>query len=252
MNDWFRVKKLNKNVWGIGEFNNDEKVISYLVVGSSKALLIDTGMGVEDIKKEVRNIVGKLPIVVINTHCHFDHVGGNKLFNNLLLFDNSLSIKIAKEGISNKIIQMYSSLDGLKGKIDIKKYHVDPFIYSQLCNENLIINLEPFTFKIIHTPGHSPDSICIYEINYGWLFSGDTLYNGPIYLHLKESNISDYHKSIDKLSNISRITKIFPGHNSFSFNVNYIDLIKQSLKNKVNQKSTAINVKSKLKLLIKS
>jgi glyoxylase-like metal-dependent hydrolase (beta-lactamase superfamily II) len=165
---WFTVKKINKNIWGIGEFKHPEEVISYLILGEKRALLFDTGLGIGNIKNEVKKITS-MPVVVINSHRHFDHIGGNPLFK-------------------------------------------------KICNQQKqkSIALKPFKFKIIKTPGHSPDSICLYESKKQWLFSGDTLYPGPIYLHLQESNLSDYKKTLRKLLKL-RISKIFPAHNDFYF-----------------------------------
>lgn len=164
---WFTIKKLNKYIYGIGEFKHPEEVISYLIVCENKNLLIDTGLGIKNISKIITKI-SKNPITVINTHSHFDHIGGNKYFKNII-------------SIIPKIIK-----------------------------------IEPFVFEIIKTPGHSPDSICLFEMKKSWLFSGDTLYPAPIYLHLKESNLNDYKKSIKKLLKL-KITKIFPAHDDFSF-----------------------------------
>src|SRR3989344_7185679 len=106
-NSWFTVKQINENIWGVGEFKHFEEVISYLIIGQKKALLFDTGLGIKNIKEEILKITN-LPIVVINSHNHFDHVGGNKLFNKIL----------------------------------------NP-------SKQRIIELNPFSFEIIHTPGHS-------------------------------------------------------------------------------------------------
>jgi glyoxylase-like metal-dependent hydrolase (beta-lactamase superfamily II) len=188
---WFTIKKINKFVWGIGEFNHFEKVISYLILGKNKALLFDTGLGIKNIKKEVFKIT-KLPVVVVNSHDHFDHLGGNKFFNEIL------------------------NTDFLR-----------------------FIHINPFEFEVVKTPGHSPDSICLYEKKKKWLFSGDTLYPGPIYLHLKESNLPEYVKSLRKLMKY-KITKIFSAHNDFLFPKKNINKIYDLISNKKNLKKKEI------------
>ncbi|PIV09417.1 hypothetical protein COS31_02425 [Candidatus Roizmanbacteria bacterium CG02_land_8_20_14_3_00_36_15] len=199
---WFTKKQIKPNIWAIAEFEHSEEVISYLILGNNKALLFDTGLGIKNIKEVILNITS-LPIVVLNSHSHFDHVGGNKLFEKIL---------------NHKIIK------------------------------TLII--KPFSFQIIKTPGHTPDSICLYEKNKHWLFSGDTLYPGPIYLHLKESNLNDYKKSLLKLTKI-KISKIFPAHNNFFFPKNNVKKIynillkKKKLDNKERiDKETSLLIKS--------
>lgn len=104
------------------------------------------------------------------------------------------------------------------------------------------IKLTPFQFKVINTPGHSPDSVCLYEENLGYLFSGDTLYNGPIYLHLPESNIEDYKETINSLLSLPKITRVFPSHNSFRFSKINLKKIKKT----INHIETNTNNKNKI------
>ena len=200
---WFTIKQVRKNIWGIGEFNHPEKVISYLIVGQKKALLWDTGLGVQNIAKVIGRIT-KHPITVLNSHSHYDHVGGNILFQTF---------------------------------IPIKQKS---------------IKLTPFQFKVIKTPGHSSDSVCLHEENLGYLFSGDTLYDGPIYLYLPESNIKDYKKTINSLLLLRKITKIFPSHNSFRFSKINLTKIKKAIKDietKTNKKNKIL-ITNKLSLLL--
>lgn len=199
-NAWFTYKQIVPNIWGIAEFNHFEKVISYLIIGKRQTLLFDTGMGIESIK-EIVNKLTKLPVSVLNSHTHYDHIGGNKEFRTII-------------------------------------------------TNHYPINIFPFRFLIVHTPGHSPESICLYEKNLGYLFSGDTIYLGPIYLHLKESKLSDYKKSINKLIKIGKIKKIFPGHNNFQCSAQVINLINEKLKN-IDHKNKKLYINRKVRLLIK-
>lgn len=178
--NWFTIKKLFSNVWGIAEFKHPEEVISYLFVGENKALLCDTGLGIYNIGDIVKQIT-HLPVMVINTHKHYDHIGGNKYFK-----------KILNAGNKSKIL------------------------------------FPPFQFIIISTPGHTPDSVCIFEKNLQILVSGDTFYPGPIYLHLKESNFKDYKRSIHKLDNFE-IKTILPGHNKFKSRSRNLKLLNYKL-----------------------
>lgn len=180
---WFTVKKIFPNIWGFGEFDHDEKVISYLFVGETKALLFDTGMGIGNIASEIKKIT-KLPIIVVNSHSHYDHIGGNHLFSKVLSF-----------------------------------------------KKRAILKFKPFFFKVILTPGHTPDSICLYEQSQKLLLAGDTLYPGPIYLHFQESDRKKYLQSIKKLLRIKMINSILPGHNNFNMKPSLIKTIKKKMRN---------------------
>ncbi len=86
---WFEVYKPAPNVFAIYEPHQAEEIISYLIVGEKRALLFDTGMGISDIKKVTAELT-KLPIVVLNSHTHDDHVGGNWQFDTIYGMDHRL------------------------------------------------------------------------------------------------------------------------------------------------------------------
>jgi hypothetical protein len=75
-NSWFEVYRPARGVFAIYEPHQAEETISYLVVGEKRALLFDTGMGISDLKKVIAEL-SSLPIVVLNSHTHNDHIGDN-------------------------------------------------------------------------------------------------------------------------------------------------------------------------------
>jgi glyoxylase-like metal-dependent hydrolase (beta-lactamase superfamily II) len=86
------------------------------------------------------------------------------------------------------------------------------------------ITCAPFALEVIATPGHSSDSVCFFERSRGWLFSGDTVYYGPIFLTWPDSSISSFRRSVRLLSSLP-IKKIFPGHNTFRCSRRCLDRI---------------------------
>ncbi|EKE05995.1 MAG: beta-lactamase-like protein [uncultured bacterium] len=201
--NWFKVKKIFPKVWGLAEFNHFEKVVSYLFIGDKKALLFDTGLGIGNLRKEISNLTD-FPIIVVNSHSHYDHVGGNQLFKRI------------KKNIKNRET----------------------------------ISISPFEFIVIKTPGHTPDSICLLETSMRLLLSGDTMYPGPIYLHLKESSYSAYRQSIRNLNRLDNVRYILPGHNAFLCKGNLIEKIFNKISDeKVDHHDIKINKTTKLKLV---
>lgn len=251
MNNWFTLKEIKKNIWGIGEFGHFEKVISYLIVGENKALLFDTGMGIGNIKAVIKQLT-KLPITILNSHSHFDHIGGNSNFNDILIYNHLLSKRVAKSGYSH--FQLITNIENklfLKHypeEFDKHKYKIYPFKWKRTVNDSEIIKISPFYFKIIHTPGHSPDSLCLYEEKLGYLFSGDTIYPGPIYLNFTNSSLKKYKESILKLSKLSKIKFIFPAHNAFNQNHNIISELMHKIP--INNVIKIIKINNKTSLMI--
>ena len=178
--NWFTVTQLTEELFAIAEFSHHEKVISYLIVVSEEALLIDTGMGYRSMLKLVRGITNN-NIRVLLTHAHWDHIGSVHEFSDVWVFNNDYEKGLLSAGFSS---ENYKS-PGLKNFNTFENDHQ--------------FQLDYLSINVIHTPGHTPGSVCFFVPEKGWLFTGDTLYRGPLYAHLPESNINDYKKSMQKL-----------------------------------------------------
>ena len=106
--DWFSVEPLDETTFAITEDGQWEQVHCYLFVGSERAALVDTGTGIGDIRELVRALVD-LPIMVLTTHVHWDHIGGHGLFDERLV--HSLDAGWLRNGIPQP-------LESQRGKLD--------------------------------------------------------------------------------------------------------------------------------------
>ena len=86
MTNWFTIEKIDSVTFAIGEYRHFEEVHSYLLIGTQAALLIDTGLGVADIKTVVDSLTA-LPVIVATTHVHWDHIGGHSHFQDLAVHE---------------------------------------------------------------------------------------------------------------------------------------------------------------------
>ena len=83
-NDWFTVEQIDSQTFAFSEYGQWMKLHSYLLIGRERAALIDTGLGVDNIFRLVTRITS-LPVTVISTHAHWDHIGNHALFNDILI-----------------------------------------------------------------------------------------------------------------------------------------------------------------------
>lgn len=213
---WFEVYRIRPGVFAIYEPHQFEEVISYLVVGNKKALLFDTGIGVGKMRAVVESLT-KLPIIVLNSHTHFDHVGGNAEFSEIYGEDTAFSKQnatgqlndyardaLVKERICGKLP------DGVKGEA----YKIRPWKVTHAVHDQEQIDLGGRELEIIFTPGHTPDALSLLDRKNGLLFTGDTYYPGPIYLFVPETDLTAYTRSITRLATLSPgLTLLLPAHN---------------------------------------
>lgn len=225
MKNWFTIEKIDDNTFAISEYKHVEKPHSYLLIGEKRALLIDSGLGVGNIKKEVEKLTN-LNITVISTHVHWDHVGGHILFNDHLVHEKE------KTWISDK---PFFTLECIKNNLrrgveefpeefnidDYKLFNKDDI---KIVKDNDIIDLGGRKIKVIHTPGHSPGHICLYDLENKYLFTGDKAYNGTIFLFFPTSDPVVFKKSLEKIKDLE-IRKILPGHGDLNINLNLIKKI---------------------------
>lgn len=210
---WFTIKQIHNNVYAIAEFSHWEQVASYLFVDKLRAFLIDTGMGYASIKNEIVKIT-TLPITVLLTHAHWDHIGGAADFEKIYIFNDKFEKESLEHGFySNDIAELNNPQMYSNGYLP-KQYVVPGIKMFHFLNEK-VIHSDNYDIEVVHTPGHTPGSVCFYIPKLNLLFTGDTLYPGPLYAQLPESNLQDYTKSILKLSKLFKPDLlILPGHNA--------------------------------------
>lgn len=222
--NWFQVVQLQEKVFGIAEPHHFEEVNSYLLLGDERCVLIDTGMGLFDIRAAVQMITPMEP-VVINTHTDFDHIGENYAFSEVYVFDHVLSRRRALEGVSVEELAMESTPEKFGGTVPEGvrlPYAIAPFPHAQFVPDGWKLVCPPFELIVIATPGHTQDSICLYEVSNGWLFAGDTLYAGPIFIE-QDGGLKEYQQSLQRLMDLPTINRIYPSHNTFDFPVSLLE-----------------------------
>jgi glyoxylase-like metal-dependent hydrolase (beta-lactamase superfamily II) len=178
----------------------------YIVYDEEKkqACIIDVALGAEEIYKFVKN-KGLNVRYIINTHAHIDHTAHNKKLKSLL---------------SSSILAIHEKDKDLMKEFFNQKY---PYIAEDLEYQEPDITLKgeetldigSFELKVIHTPGHTPGSICLYNDEEKVLFSGDTLFLGTYgRVDFPYSNEQDMLNSLRKLAKLPRETIVYPGHGS--------------------------------------
>ncbi len=232
---WFDVRELEPGVHLISEPGH---VNSFLIEGSKSAILLDTGLGVANIR-EVAEEVTPRPLLVVNSHYHFDHTGGNRFFSGFAI--HRIGADLVSRPVPQEISDSYMAYTrrllqawGPYKRADDLYFHLltierllrplprdfNPANYrlpastpSRLLDDGDVLDLGGRELRVLHTPGHSPDCICLFDEKNGLLFGGDTINTGPIYAQLEDSDITQFANSTARLAEMrDAIRRVFVCH----------------------------------------
>ena len=216
--NWFWVYQMPGNVYSIFEPYQDQGVICYLIPGEESALLWDTGMGISDIRKCVEQLTD-LPVTVLNSHDHFDHTGGNYLFENVMCYNIPSAIRTLTEGQTHLDLLEYVDPElivNVPADFDKDHFYRIGKAPTATVEDGQVIDLGGRKLEVIYTPGHSASSIMLIDEANGLLFTGDTWYPGPLYAYMEDSSLPDYVASMRRAEKVIRernISWIYPSHN---------------------------------------
>lgn len=214
--DWFEIEELAPGVWAITEPFHHEWVRSHLVLGSDRAVLIDTGMGVGDLRAVVDELTS-LPVTLINSHAHWDHIGGNHQFDRIAIHRaeaHELPFGYPNERYRAKFAPELLSAP-LPAGFDPATAAIPPSEASELLSGGETFDLGGRRLDVIHAPGHSPGGIVLLDAANRLLFSTDVAYAAPLYAYGVDANFDDYRRTFEQLATLaSSVDHVFPSHNA--------------------------------------
>jgi glyoxylase-like metal-dependent hydrolase (beta-lactamase superfamily II) len=234
---WFVTRRLRDGVWLIAE---PWHVFCFLVVGAERAVLVDTGTGIADISVPVRRITD-LPVLVVNSHAHDDHRGGNAFFDEVAA--HPVACTRLAHGVPEDRVRAYLTIAAEQIaayetalSLDDRYFHLftgdsrprplppgvsvatagtigsGPAARSLADGE--IIDLGGRALRVLHSPGHSPDSLCLFDERAGLLFVGDTLITGDMWAHTDDTDLAAFVTSLRRLDGelAGQLTTVLPAH----------------------------------------
>ena len=187
--DWFEVYRIQPDLYAIYEPGHFQEVISYLITGQEKALLVDTGLGIGNIRK-VTDALTSLPVTVVNTHTHFDHIGGDALYDTVYAPDHPEARRRLSAGgtaaeLAGEVTEGANARPWPAG-FDPAAYVIRPSAFTP-APEGTRFDLGGWTLRVVDAPGHSADSIVLAEDEKKLLFTGDTFYPAALYVALSSA-----------------------------------------------------------------
>jgi len=192
---WYATGRLDPDTLTIGEPAYHQCNWSYLISDSGQHLLFDTGSG----RRAIAPLVGRHaegPVTAFPSHMHYDHLGGIGDFGPVMMADLPMLRAIERDGWITPTETMFL---GAYENLTAPTFPVGRWI-----PPGEVITVGARRLEVLHTPGHSPDSIALWEPERTRFYAADFLYRGDLYAQVPAASLPDY------LRTLRRLLKLLP------------------------------------------
>jgi glyoxylase-like metal-dependent hydrolase (beta-lactamase superfamily II) len=213
--EWFRIRPLSDGVTFIDEpfIHEFYRCNIWHVRGRDRDMLVDSGMGVVSLREWVP-LVTERALTAVASHTHFDHIGCHHEFDDRcvhraeahILADPTRAATLADPYVTDEIFDRLPPTPYLSATYVVKAAPA-----TRILEDGDVVDLGDRHFEVIHTPGHSPGGIALWEAETGILFSGDIVYDGPLIEDTYHSDAADYYKSMTRLLDLP-VRVVHGGH----------------------------------------
>lgn len=180
----------------------------WLVRGRDRDLLVDAGLGHVPLRRHVPALNGR-PVTLLMSHTHFDHIGSAHEFDERLVHAAEAGIAanptnpatlFAKYADGARDEQMFMALPA---GWDARRYRIEPAPATGLVADGDRIDLGDRVLTVIHTPGHSPGHVSLFEERTGTLIAQDVVYDGDLVDDCYHSDIGIYIRTMKSLRDLA-------------------------------------------------
>ncbi len=211
MKNWFTIDPLDLGSTIISEYRHWEETHCYLLAGTERALLIDTGLGICDISQPVKTLTDR-PVTAAATHIHWDHVGGHKYYPDFYAHEAELdwlggAFPLSRETIREMVLDRCDPPEDFR----VEDYEMFQGTPSRVLRDGDIIDLGGRRLEVLHTPGHSPGHMCFWEAERGYLFTGDLVYKDVLFAYYPSTDPEAYLQSLERAAALP-VRRVFPAH----------------------------------------
>ena len=212
--DWYETLRFSDDVTLIHEpwIKPFYRCNMWHVRGRERDLLFDSGLGHFSLRAHVP-LVTERPLTCVASHTHFDHIGSHHEFPGCCVHHAEAAI-LADPRNEWTCADRYATddmFDAMPESWDQSRYQVKPAHADRLLENGDIIDLGDRAFEVVHTPGHSPGGIGLFETRTGIFLSGDIIYDGPLIDDAYHSVVADYVTTLERLEKLP-VSIVHGGH----------------------------------------
>lgn len=213
MSDWFTIDEIDSSTHIISEYRHWEETHCYLLSGTERSLMIDTGLGICNIYDEVVRLTDR-PVAAVATHIHWDHIGGHRYFPDFYAHGAELDwlnggFPLPLQVVRDMVVDHCDIPEGF----DVSGYTMFQGTPTRVLQDGDAIGLGGRTVTALHTPGHSPGHLCFWEAERGYLFTGDLVYKDTLFAYYPSTDPAAYLASLEKIAFLPA-KQVFPAHHS--------------------------------------
>jgi glyoxylase-like metal-dependent hydrolase (beta-lactamase superfamily II) len=227
---WFARRTMGEGITWIWEphLNPFIRCNIWHVRGRDRDLIVDTGSGLSPLRRAIADLIAR-PLAAVATHIHYDHVGGLHEFDERMMhhveaprmnpyrefhplrashFPESFRpyLPADSSGAGDLLLDALPAENWTPGD-----YAITSTTPTRQLSEGDVVDLGDRAFEVMHLPGHSPGSIGLWEQSTGVFFSGDAIYDGPLFDMLSDSSIRDYLRTMKRLRSLP-VAVVHGGH----------------------------------------
>jgi glyoxylase-like metal-dependent hydrolase (beta-lactamase superfamily II) len=229
---WFTCSEVENGIYVLTEPHVARlyRANLYLVKGTTHDLLVDTGMGIGDLRATIAPLVDK-PLLLFTTHTHLDHIGGHSGFRDVEILIHHIEAPslqapdfptgLSYAGFSETQRAAYRAAGfdtsgWLVNAVPSEGYDLDGYTVhgvepTRLVGEGDVLDIGGRVFDVMHLPGHSPGGVALWEKKTGLFIAGDVIYDGLIIDTTPDASIPDYLATMERLRSLP-VNLVLGGH----------------------------------------